>query len=156
MLAMPGFTLGHHSEQAMLRFTIAVLVAMLASGTAMAGDKTLAHRGRHRAIELPAGLPRPHYDFRTTITYRAPTQSRPSHAHRPYVDETPDALFAPVYAEAPYIPRRIGTPLLPGSSALPGYYGSPYSYDYQGPYYGGPYAGYWDRLPYACGVYGYC
>jgi hypothetical protein len=22
--------------------------------------------------------------------------------------------------------------------------------------YGGPYVGYWWRLPYACGVYGYC
>ena len=25
-----------------------------------------------------------------------------------------------------------------------------------GAYDGGPYVGYWDRLPYACGVYGYC
>jgi hypothetical protein len=89
------------------------------------------------------GLPRPHYDFRTTISYRAPILSP-----RPY--------FTPAYAEVPYIPLRTGTPLLPGSSTLPGYYGSPNSYDYQGPYYGGPYVGYWDRLPYACGVYGYC
>ena len=27
---------------------------------------------------------------------------------------------------------------------------------YDGPYYGGPYTPYWDRLPYACGVFGYC
>ena len=47
-------------------------------------------------------------------------------------------------------------PLLPGSDTIPGYYGSPHSYDYQGPYYGGPYVSYWNRLPYACGVYGYC
>jgi hypothetical protein len=46
--------------------------------------------------------------------------------------------------------------LLPGSSALPGYYGSNHSYEYQGPYYGGPNLSYWYRLPYACGVYGYC
>jgi hypothetical protein len=45
--------------------------------------------------------------------------------------------------------------LLPGSSTLPGYYGSHFSYEYQ-PYYGGPYLSYWYRLPYACGVYGYC
>jgi hypothetical protein len=48
------------------------------------------------------------------------------------------------------------TPLLPGSATLPGYYGSNHSYDYQGPYYGGPNPGIWNRLPYACGVYGYC
>ena len=51
---------------------------------------------------------------------------------------------------------RPGTPLLPGSSTLPGYYGSSHSYEYQGPYYGGPNLSYWYRLPYACGVYGYC
>jgi hypothetical protein len=36
------------------------------------------------------------------------------------------------------------------------YYGSPWSYYYGGPYYGGPY--YFDgaRLPYVCGLYGYC
>jgi hypothetical protein len=50
----------------------------------------------------------------------------------------------------------VGAPLLPGSSTLPGYYGRAFDYDYQGPYYGGPYVPYWDRLPYACGVYGYC
>ena len=50
----------------------------------------------------------------------------------------------------------IHTPLLPGSSTLPGYYGWTHSYDYQGPYYGGPNLGLWNRLPYACGVYGYC
>jgi hypothetical protein len=45
---------------------------------------------------------------------------------------------------------------LPGSSTLPGYYGTNHSYSYDGPYYGGPYEPYWNRLPYACGVYGYC
>ena len=53
--------------------------------------------------------------------------------------------------------RVFGTPLLPGSSTLPGYYGTSHSYSYDGPYYGGPsYGPYWNRLPYACGVYGYC
>jgi hypothetical protein len=56
----------------------------------------------------------------------------------------------------PYIRIPPLTPLLPGSSALPGYYGSNHSYEYQGPYYGGPNLSYWYRLPYACGVYGYC
>jgi hypothetical protein len=65
-------------------------------------------------------------------------------------------LFTPSAADAPYVPPAVGTPLLPGSWTLPGYYGRPFSYDYQGPYYGGPYVPYWERLPYACGVYGYC
>jgi hypothetical protein len=41
------------------------------------------------------------------------------------------------------------------------YYGSPWSYYYPGPYYGGSYDGgqyVWAgaRLPYVCGLYGYC
>jgi len=36
------------------------------------------------------------------------------------------------------------------------YYGSPWSYYYPGPYYGGPYDTDGLRLPYACGLYGYC
>jgi hypothetical protein len=36
------------------------------------------------------------------------------------------------------------------------YYGSPWSYYYPGPYYGGPYTAYGTRLPYVCGLYGYC
>jgi hypothetical protein len=39
-------------------------------------------------------------------------------------------VVAPVYVDVPYVP-----PLLP---------------------YVDPYVAYWDRLPYACGVYGYC
>ena len=70
-------------------------------------------------------------------------------------EQDPDVLFTPVGA-VPYAPLVYGTPLLPGSSTLPGYYGTSHSYSYDGPYYGGPYTGYWNRLPYACGVYGYC
>jgi hypothetical protein len=35
-------------------------------------------------------------------------------------------------------------------------YGSSWSYAYPGPYYGGPYVSYAVRLPYVCGLYGYC
>ena len=54
-------------------------------------------------------------------------------------EEDPDVLFTPV-GVVPYAPRVFGTPLLPGSSTLPGYYGTSHSYSYDGPYYGGPYA----------------
>jgi hypothetical protein len=36
------------------------------------------------------------------------------------------------------------------------YYGSSWSYYYPGPYYGGPYYTDGGRLPYVCGLYGYC
>jgi hypothetical protein len=141
----------------MLRFTVALLFGMVASGTAISTDRTLARHGWHRtAVILPAGLPRPHYRFRTTISYDAPYAYRRSYGPRLSVYETPELLYAPTYYDVPYIPPLFGWPLLPGSSTLPGYYGSVYSYDYQGPYYGAPYVSYWDRLPYACGVYGYC
>jgi hypothetical protein len=151
MLATPRHN-RHHLEPAMLRFTIALFVGMVASGTAISADRALARPGwHHTSVTLPAGLPRPHYRFRTTITYNTPYPYR-----RPYVYERSGVLITPVYADVPYIPLFVGTPLLPGSLMLPGYYGSNYSYDYEAPYYGGLYVGYWDRLPYACGVYGYC
>ena len=140
----------------MLRFTIAILLAMLASGAAMSAEQAVARHGVHRtAVLLPAGLPRPHYKFRTTISY-GPRHSYQRAYVRWFYRYESEVLFTPVYADVPYIPPLIGRPLLPGSSTLPGYYGWPYSYDYQGPYYGSPYVNYWDRLPYACGVYGYC
>ncbi|SRR5260370_1229761 len=144
----------------MLRFAITLLLAVMASETAEGADRALSrqdshHGWRRTAVILPAGLPRAHYNFRTTISYDA------RHAYRRFgprlsVYENPAQLYAPDYTEVRYIPPRIGVALLPGSSTLPGYYGSAYSYYYQGLYYGGPYVPYWDRLPYACGVYGYC
>jgi len=35
-------------------------------------------------------------------------------------------------------------------------YGSSWSWYNPGPYYGGPYVSYVFRLPYVCGLYGYC
>ena len=134
----------------MSRFTIALLVAVAASGTAEGADRAVIPHGWHRtAVILPSGLPRPHYNFRTTISYDAAYPYRRSYARSVYVDETAEVLFTPVYAKVPYLPPLIGVP-------LPGYYGPGYRFDYQGPYHGGPYVPYWDRLPYACGVYGYC
>jgi hypothetical protein len=108
------------------------------------------------ASQLPPGLPRAHYNYRTTV---APAAA-PLYVRRGRTlvveEEDPDVLFTPV-GVVPYAPRVFGTPLLPGSSTLPGYYGTSHSYSYDGAYYGGPsYGPYWNRLPYACGVYGYC
>jgi len=140
----------------MLRFTIALFFAVVISEPALSAERPLARHGVHRpAVLLPAGLPRPHYKFRTTISYGPPSSYQRAYVRRFYRYES-EVLFTPAYADVPYIPPLIGTPLLPGSSTLPGYYGSPYSYDYKGPYYGGPYVNYWERLPHACGVYGSC
>jgi hypothetical protein len=132
----------------MLRWTFAFLFAVAAIAPADAADQAPPRRAHHAARNLPAGLPHAHYRFRTTITDPEPPALPPV-----YADRDPDLLFDP---SVPYIPPLIRAPLLPGSATLPGYYGSSNSYDYPGPYYGGRYVGYWDRLPYACGVYGYC
>ena len=108
------------------------------------------HRARGRAIAArPAArrLPLSHDGGagHPAMPYRAPL---------PETDEA--LLITPAYGPGGYIANLPGTPLLPGATTIPGYYGRPFSYDYQGPYYGGPYEGYYWRLPYACGVYGYC
>ena len=77
----------------------------------------------------------------------------------------PPQIYGQIYGRTPVPPQDDPalitmpptTPILPGSSTLPGYYGRAFDYYYQGPYYGGgPYPSYFWRLPYACGVYGYC
>ena len=136
--------------------------AAIKSANSPAGAKRVekpaaARRAAVRAAsQLPPGLPRAHYNYRTTVVPAA----APLYVRRGRTlvveEEDPDVLFTPV-GVVPYAPRVFGTPLLPGSSTLPGYYGTNHSYSYDGPYYGGPsYGPYWNRLPYACGVYGYC
>jgi hypothetical protein len=101
------------------------------------------------AAQLPPGLPRTGYRYRTTVA--------PATPYRAPLPETDEALLiTPAYGPEGYTANLPGAPLLPGATTIPGYYGRPFSYDYQGPYYGGPYEGYYWRLPYACGVYGYC
>jgi hypothetical protein len=132
----------------MLRWTVLLLFAIAASGPALGSDKPVALPVKHPA-RATAGPARPHYRDRTTLTYEAPLPPPPP----PVIAYDPDVLFTPT---VPHVPLVIRRPFLPGSSTLPGYYGSPQNFDYQGAYYGGPNIGYWDRLPYACGVYGYC
>ncbi|CCE07199.1 conserved exported hypothetical protein [Bradyrhizobium sp. STM 3843] len=88
---------------------------------------------------LAADLPGVHYKARRVVKAPPP---------RPVVVEQDETLISPMTPS---------TPLLLGRQELPGYYGRAFSYDYQGPYYGGGgYPSYIWRLPYACGVYGYC
>jgi hypothetical protein len=119
-----------------------------------------AAAGKRAAVraagQLPPGLPRAHYNYRTTVApAAAPVYVRRGRQLVVVEEEDTDVLFTPV-GVVPYAPRVYGVPLLPGSSTLPGYYGTSHSYSYDGPYYGGPNTPYWARLPYACGVFGYC
>jgi hypothetical protein len=69
----------------------------------------------------------------------------------------PSATPARDERDNPYPARMIGYTFANGIVARGGYnYGSPYSYFYNGPYYGGPYASDAPRLPYVCGLLGYC
>lgn len=79
----------------------------------------------------------------------------PRHGRIVPVEKDSDVLFTPSEA-FPVIHLPPHTPILLGSATLPGYYGSNHSYDYQGPYYGGENINFRFRLPYACGVLGYC
>ena len=115
----------------MLRWMLPLMAVVFAAGSAAAADLPGSGATGHR---------------------KAP----PVHGRAAHVEEESDLLFTPSEGSFPDIRLAPRTPLLPGSATLPGYYGSNHSYDDQGPYYGGPYTGYWNRLPYACGVYGYC
>jgi hypothetical protein len=119
----------------MLRWTMPLLAAVLVAGTAGAADLPGAPDG-----------------YGARIYRKAP----PRHGRRAYVEQDSDVLFTPSDGSIPVVHFPPLTPLLPGSATLPGYYGSIHSYEYQGPYYGGPNLSYFYRLPYACGVYGYC
>ncbi len=134
----------------MLRWILPLAIALSAIPPAEAADGPVPPKSAtvKAARQLPPGLPRRPYAYRTTIT--GPTYVRRG---RQLVVVEPKVI--PLNSE-PYIPFVRGEPLLPGSSSLPGYYGNSRSYSYLGPYYGGAYVDYWDRLPYACGVYGYC
>ena len=83
----------NHLEPSMLRFSIALLVAIAVSETAESADRAPVRQGSHHGwrratVILPPGLPRPHYNFRTTISYgRAP-------AYVPYWDRRPYACSA--------------------------------------------------------------
>ena len=101
----------------MLQWALTALFVISALDAALGADKVVTpHAKRHAKVILPPGLPRQHYDYRTTVVY-APARRA-------------------VYVEDPPLISPPTTPILPGSSTLPGYYGRPFDYYYQGAYYG--------------------
>jgi hypothetical protein len=92
----------------------------------------------------------------TAVTASAadlPTQSRLG-----AIFAEPAEVHPTAYRSSGYSAPVIAYNLLPNPPWARGghYYGSPWSYFYGGPYYGGPYTSYAIRLPYVCGLYGYC
>jgi hypothetical protein len=85
-----------------------------------------------------------------------PTQSRLGavFADPVVVTRRPVVVVEPARYEPPIIPYN----LLPNPTWNRGNYnyGSSWSFYYPGPYYGGPYDTDGPRLPYVCGLYGYC
>jgi hypothetical protein len=124
------------------------------AGTMPTRKQAATRRAAIRAAgQLPPGLPRAPYNYRTTVAPRAaPLYVRRGRA----VVVEQETIDVPLISGAvdAFVPRVFNAPLLPGSSTLPGYYGTRHSYTYDGDYYGSP--TFWGRLPYACGVYGYC
>jgi len=129
----------------MLRSATLILLSIVLTGPAFAADQVVPSSKRVARPNLPAGLPRPHYNYKTTVVYgKAPPPPV-------YVEPEPEPLISSFVWT---------TPLLAGSYTLPGYYGRPFDYYYQGAYYGGEYGNgyqtYFVRMPYVCGVIGYC
>jgi hypothetical protein len=86
-----------------------------------------------------------------------PTQSRLGAIFEESAEARP-VVRTRVYRSYEYSAPRFGfnlVPLLPWERGGY-YYGSPWSYYNPGPYYGGPYDTDGPRLPYVCGLYGYC
>jgi hypothetical protein len=133
-------------ERTMLRWMISLSVAIAVAGPAQAAGVVVKRSTFQAARQLPAGLPRAHYKYRTTIAPPAPYG-------RAVVGSDPDLQITPAYGPGGYT-NLPGPPLF---STFPGCCGRAWDYGYQGgPSYDGAYVSYWDRLPYACDVYGHC
>lgn len=94
--------------------------------------------------------------FVTAVTAAAadlPTQSRLGRIFAEPAEARVEAVRSREYS-GPIIPySNLPDPVWNRGGA---YYGSSWSYYDGGPYYGGPYSPSIIRLPYVCGLYGYC
>ncbi|QWG25719.1 hypothetical protein KMZ93_12985 [Bradyrhizobium sediminis] len=143
----------------MLRWMMPIVVATFAlTSAAEAVGPAGKAAARRAASQLPAGLPRAHYKFRTTITRATPAPYlRPA-----YVADGPEVPFAPSDGYVPYLPPAVGVAWWPGYPAWSGYWGLPFGYNYQSPWYAGPESRESNLQPYGygCGYglygYGYC
>ncbi len=97
--------------------------------------------------------------FAITVTgMTASAADLPARSRLGVIFAEPEEVRVDAYRSVEYSAPIIGFNLLPDPPWARGgyYYGSSWSYYYPGPYYGGPYTDYAFRLPYVCGLYGYC
>ena len=120
----------------MLRAASLVFLTIAATGTALAADQIAVQRAK-RHVNLPAGLPRPHYSYRTTITPSGSSLRRWRSRRAVYADGRSWRLHA----------ESAGHTIAAGRTANPGLLWPGVSYDYQGPYYGGPDFSYFFACP---------
>ena len=122
----------------MLRWMMPFLITMLAiRPTAEAAGPAGTAAARRAASQLPPGLPRAHYRFRTTVAPVAPYRSAQS------LVDGPDVLFTPSIGYVRYIPPAVGVAFLP--------------VEYGVPWYAGPDVTYWNgwSYGYGCGLNSY-
>jgi hypothetical protein len=145
-----------NSEPVMLRWMmplLALVATFVLADTAEAVGPAGQAAARRAARQLPPGLPRKHYKFRTTV---APATPSP-YARAVYAPDEPEVLFTPSDGYVRYLPPAVGVAWLPGYPAWSGHWAPPFDYGYQGPWYAGPDINYWNSEPYGygCGGYGY-
>ena len=124
----------------MLRWMMPFLIAVLAIPcTAEAAGPAGKAAARRAASQLPPGLPRANYKFRTTVAPAAPYRSAQS------LYDGPDVMFTPSVGYARYIPPAVEVVWLP------------VDYGYQPSWYAGPDLGVWNgwAYPYGCGLNSY-
>jgi hypothetical protein len=82
----------------------------------------------------------------------------PTHSRLGAIFAEPSEVRTPADPSSETSAPDFGFNQLPSSPWTGGgyYYGSQYSYFDSGPYYGGAYVAAKARLPYVCGLYGYC
>jgi hypothetical protein len=108
----------------MLRGSLSVVLVMAMIGTAFAADKAPPPHPNYsyRAAGLPAGLPRPHYRYKTTITYEAPYVGARYYGAPLVVYEAPAVVVVPYDAYIPLAPPPIGIGFPPYGCGPYGYY----------------------------------
>jgi hypothetical protein len=124
----------------MLYWMMPFLVAMLAipATTAEAAGPVGKATARRAANQLPPGLPRASYKFRTTVA--------PPSAQAQY--DGPDVMFTPSPGYVRYAPPAVALLPQPVYVPWPGYFGPSVAYEYRLPGYAGP----GDPYGYRCAI----
>ena len=127
----------------MLRWMLPFLIAIFAvPSTVEAAGPAGKAAARRAANQLPPGLPRANYKFRTIVASPAPYRSAQA------LYDGPDVMFTPSPSYVQYAPPAVALLPEPVYVPWPGYFGPSIAYEYRVPLYAGPYR----RYGYRCGI----